>query len=126
MSNIAAAADKNLNMVRSLVERSENPHPSLIVLIIFGTMLIVYFYYITMVKKLITGKWSDDKDDIYTIKHDKWKDTLIISGPNYLNYGIIKCNLVVIYEGKTVKTGVWLNDIIEWVDGSSWHCIYGY
>jgi hypothetical protein len=116
---------KNLENVKHIVSRSENPHPLIIVLIIIGSILLIYFCYITFMKKTLSGQWLDEKNNIFIIKHNLWKDTLIIDGPNNSTYGVVKGNLIVIYVDSTMKMGVCLNDNIEWVDGSSWHCIYG-
>lgn len=117
---------KNLANVKYIVERSENPHPLIIVLIIVGSILFIYFCYIGLVKKSLTGQWTDDKNNIFSIKHNMWEDTLIIDGPIYPTYGVVKGNIVVIYVGKTMNMGIYLDDNIDWIDGSSWYCIYGY
>lgn len=116
----------NLARVRDLVERSENPHPSVIILIVVGSILIIYCMYICMVKKSATGEWVNEDNNVFTIKHNKWTDNLVINTSIGATYGVIKGNLIVIYFGRTMKMGVWLKDNIDWVDGTSWHCIYGY
>lgn len=114
---------KNLANVKHIVERSENPHPLTIVLIIVGSMLIIYYIYIIVIKKSLSGDWADENNNIHTICHNKWKDTLLV---DYNIVGVVKGNLVVIYVGKTMKMGILLNDNIDWVDGTSWYNIYGY
>ena len=114
---------RNLANVKHIVERSENPHPSIIVLIIVGSILIIYCMYINIIKKSASGEWVDENNNIHIINHNKWKDTLIV---DYNTFGIVKGNLIVIYIGKTMKMGILLKDTINWVDGTSWHNIYGY
>jgi hypothetical protein len=51
------------------------------------------------------------------IVHNKWKDTLTIN--DYL-FGFVKGNLIVIYKEDEMQMGVWLDDIIEWTNGTKW------
>jgi hypothetical protein len=114
---------RNLANVKHIVERSENPHPAIIVLIIVGSILIIYCIYVNIIKKSISGEWADENNNIHIIYHDKWKDTIIVDSDTF---GIVKGNLVVIYVGKIMKMGILLNDNIDWIDGTSWYNIYGY
>ena len=57
---------KNLANVKHIVERSENPHPLTIVLIIVGSMLIIYYIYIIVIKKSLSGDWADENNNIHT------------------------------------------------------------
>lgn len=117
---------KNLEKVCRIVTRSENPHPLTIVLIIFASIIVIYYIYICMIKDLATGNWVDENKKKYTIKHNKWTDAITVNTPKRSICGVIKGNLIVIYVDKTMRTGVWLNDTINWTDGTTWQCIYGY
>ena len=119
----SAESTKNLINVKEIVRRSENPSPLVIVIIILVTMIVIYFIFINVIKKSITGIWIDDGDKSYDIIHDKWKDTIIVNGKFH---GMIKGHLVIIYMGKKMDMGIWVNDKINWMDGSVWYCNYGY
>jgi hypothetical protein len=116
----------NLARVKHIVERSENPHPLTVVFIIIGSILVLYSFYIASIKKEMSGDWSSDENDIYSIKHNKWNDKITIRSMTGVNDGVVKGNVVVIYVGKTMKLGVWVDDNINWIDGSRWHCVYGF
>lgn len=117
---------KNLSNVKYIVERSENPHPLTIVLIIVGVILILYCCYMTFVKKNLTGEWVDDEDNVYVIKHNTWQNTIVVSSGKGIQQGVVNGDVVIIYVDETMRIGIYTVNNIEWMDGSSWQCVYGY
>lgn len=116
-------ANKNIINVKNLVRKSENPNPLIIVIIILVTMIIIYFIFINVIKLSITGIWLDEYNKSYDIVHNKWKDTILVNGEFR---GIIKGHLIVIYINNKADIGIWINNKINWLDGSIWQCNYGY
>lgn len=117
MSNIDTNSEiRNLEQVKYIVKRSENPHPFVICFIILLSILIIYCLYVTTIKKSISGNWLSSDNKIHKIKHNKWKDTLFVNG----NHGILNGNLIVIYEGETMQIGALVSDVIYWVEGTKW------
>ena len=117
---------KNLNNVKYIVERSENPHPLTIVLIIVGVILILYFCYMTFVKKNLTGEWVDDDDNVHVIKHNTLQDTIMIFSGDDVQQGVVNGDVVIVYVDETMRMGIYTDNNIEWMDSSSWQCVYGY
>ena len=113
---------QNLNRVKHIVKRSENPHPLILCTVIICSMLVIYYIYITRFKPNINGQWRDDDNHIHIIRHNIWKDVLLVD--NY-NYGVLKGNMVVVYEDQTMKMGVLLDNIIYWTDSTTWYLIFG-
>jgi hypothetical protein len=110
--------DKNLLKVRNIVKRSENPNPFTMIIIIIATLLVIYLVYMLQVKKLVGGQWNASGSKlVYMVAHNKWKDTLVIN--DHL-FGFVKGNLIVMYEGDDMRLGVWLDDVIEWTNGTKW------
>jgi hypothetical protein len=122
LKEIELAELQNLKRVNNIVKRSENPHPLILCTIILCSMVVIYFIYITRFKPNINGQWRDDNNHIHLIRHNIWKDKLCVD--NY-NYGVLKGNMVVVYEGQTMKMGVLFDNSIYWTDSTSWHLIFG-
>jgi hypothetical protein len=119
MSSKRDEESRNLSKVRNMVTRSENPNPFTMIIIIISTLLVIYFVYMFQVKKLVGGQWKASGSELtYMVVHNKWKDTLVI---NEHLFGFVKSNLIVMYEGDDMLLGVWLDDIIEWTNGTKWH-----
>jgi hypothetical protein len=114
---------RNLINVRNVVRRSENPNPLIIVVIIVVTIMVMCCIFVQFIKKPITGIWIDGNDKTHDIRHNKWKDTIIVDGKYH---GMIKGHLVIIYMQKKIQMGIWIKDKITWTDGSTWDCSYGY
>jgi len=81
----------------------------------------MYFMYIHAIKKSLAGVWVDADKNEHIIKHNKWKDLLLIDDYK----GIVKGPLIVLYTDKKILFGVLIRDHINWNDGSVWHCSYG-
>jgi hypothetical protein len=114
---------ENLLKVRNIVKRSENPNPFTMIIIILATLLVIYFVYVFHVKKLACGQWNVSGSKLsYVVVHNKWKDTLVINGNLF---GFVKGNLIVMYEGNDMHMGVWLDDVIEWTNGTKWRRVTG-
>jgi hypothetical protein len=110
--------EQNLLKVRNIVTRSENPNPFTMIIIIIATILVIYLVYMCQIKKSIGGQWNASGSKlVYMIVHNKWKDTLVI---NQHLFGFVKGNLIVMYEDNDMLLGVWLDDIIEWTNGTKW------
>jgi hypothetical protein len=110
---------KNLLKVRNVVTRSENPNPFMIIIIILVTLMLIYFVYIYQIKLLVGGQWNNSATNkSYKVVHNRWKDTLVI---NDNIFGFVKGNLIVIYEGSDMQMGIWLDNVVEWTNGTNWH-----
>jgi hypothetical protein len=110
--------EKNLLKVRNIVTRSENPNPFTMIIIIIATLIVIYFVYMFQIKKLVGGQWNaSGTESTYMIAHNKWKDTLVI---NEHLFGFVKGNLIVMYKDNDMQLGVWLDDTIEWTNGTKW------
>ena len=120
LSDQELAELKNIINVKDVIRRSENPNPLIIVLIILGSMILMYFIFVQFVKKSVAGTWLDDNKNINIINHNKWKDSISI---NDNSNGFVKGHMIIVYMFDKVKTGIWLNDKINWTDGSSWQFI---
>jgi hypothetical protein len=111
--------EENLVKVRNVVTRSENPSPFTMIIIILATLLVIYFVYIYQIKRLVGGQWNNSAtSQTYKVVHNRWKDTLVINDDIF---GFVKGNLIVIYEGSDMRMGVWLDDVVEWTNGTKWH-----
>ena len=51
--------EDNLQKVKNIVRRSENPHPITIVIIIIISMYIIYYIYHKCIKTNLSGIWTD-------------------------------------------------------------------
>ena len=110
---------KNLINCQEIVRKSENTHPLTVVVIVLVTILFMYCIYVNKIKRTIDGMWSDSNDNHFTIKHDKWKDTIVID----CKYpGLVKGNLIVIHKGDRVCMGIWVDNTIKWMNGDVWYC----
>lgn len=121
LSDVEVAELKNLIRVKDLVRRTENPNPFVIIIIIIVVIMLMYILYVKYIKKTISGIWIDANETEHEIMHDKWSDSIMID----CNKGVVKGHLVVMYTEKKMELGIWMNDKINWVDGSVWHCLYG-
>ena len=117
---LQAAELKNIANVKEVIKRSENPNPLVVVIIILATILAMYFMFVQFVKKSISGLWSDANGNINEITHNKWKDSIVL---NHNFNGFIKGHMVAIYINNSAKLGLWMNDRINWIDGSTWECL---
>jgi hypothetical protein len=115
--------DKNLEYVKRVVRRSENPHPMSVVGVIVLASLVLCFLYKKFLKPSVGGTWIDSKQQSHEIVHDKYKDVISVDG-HY--YGMIKGNLIVYHTGNAMKMGVWIGNEIEWTCGDKWQCARGY
>lgn len=113
--------DNNVELVKQIIRRSENPHPFTILLIIFVVVVLIYFMYIEFIKKSISGRWVDEKNIEYVIIHNKYGDNLNFIMPNDIKQGYLKGYIVILYNGKTMQTGVNIKNTIEWTDGTRWY-----
>lgn len=114
--------NKNVEHVRSIIRRSENPHPITIIIISVISLLSIYLLYTYCLKPDISGVWVCEKQH-HVIKYDKWSDTINVDGKYY---GTVSGNTVILYMNGQMKMGVWVKDIIEWTDGEKWQSAYGY
>jgi hypothetical protein len=112
---------RNLLNVKSIVKRSENPHPFTIILIISVIMLVMYCSYVNVFKISICGEWIDDDDKIHVIKHNKWTDIVLVDN-NYK--GVFRGNLLLVYINNKLQMGIYTNNIIKWMNGDSWYGSY--
>jgi len=115
--------EDNLTNVKYIVRRSENPHPMTLIAIVVITLMVICYIYKTFLKPNISGIWQEDNGSKYTITHNKWDDSLSVDGAFY---GVIRGNLVAYYVRNKLFMGIWLNDTIEWTDGSRWVNTRGY
>lgn len=127
MSSVSAAEKEaaelqNLTNVKTLVRRSENPNPIILVLIIIGVMMVMGAVYIMYVKKSISGIWHDAEGNSHVILHNKWINTIVVDDTYN---GTTAGHLVVINKNEEILTGLLVNNQIQWGDGSSWYCVFG-
>ena len=110
--------NNNIKRVKTIVTRSENPHPLTIVFIIVLTILIMYNVYINIIKKTIEERWLDYNKNLYNIVHNKWNDTIVL---NKKYPGTINGHLVTIHTNKGTKIGIWIDDKIKWMNDEVWY-----
>lgn len=116
---------RNYLKVKRVIRRSENPDPITVVLIILASVMVIYFMFVTCVKKTLTGKWEGNKDEVHTIVQNKWNDTLLIDS-KYL--GVAKGHVAIVHMPEPIgtKMGVITEGKIHWTNGETWYCDYGY
>jgi hypothetical protein len=108
---------ENLKRVKYIVRRSENPHPFTIIVIIIISMFVIYYIYNKWIKTNITGNWKDKFNNTRHIEHNAWNDKLILDN---VHTGMIKGNLIVLYEDACIKMGIYENSEIHWCDDDIW------
>jgi hypothetical protein len=118
----------NLELVKMIVQRSENPHPLIIVLIIVITIIIVYIIYVFTIKVSLSGIWLDitDINKNSNIKHNIYHNTFMNTIRVDDKYdGIVNGRVVSINMGDKTKMGILVNNNISWLDNTTWGCSYG-
>lgn len=118
-----ALADPNLSNTRWIVRRSENPHPMSVIGIVIISLLVICYLYKRFLKPSASGVWVDSNLQKHVINHNVYKDIIKV---DYIHYGIIKGNLIVLYKNNIMTMGIWIGNEIEWTDGNKWNCICGY
>ena len=103
-----------------MIKKSENPHPFMVVLIILGVILLFYIMHFVYVKQSLMGTWRTEKDAVFDIHHDKFKDIIYIRVDEKYIKGYMENNVIFLKYKDTTKIGVYLDDTIKWVDGTSW------
>ena len=123
LNRLTALEAKNVENVREIMRRTENPNPLFILFIIIVVLSVMYFIFINFIKKSITGIWTDDDNKEYNIIHNKWKDTIIVDRKYH---GIFKGHIVIVYMNNTMQLGIYNDNKIKWTNGTTWTCSYGY
>ena len=116
---------RNYLKVKQVIRRSENPNPLTIVLIIVVCILIIYFMFVMCIKRTLTGKWEGNQNEVHTIVQNKWNDTMLVDS-KYL--GIVKGHVAIVHMPKPIgtKMGVITEGKINWTNGETWYCEYGF
>ena len=70
LNRLTALEAKNVENVREIIRRTENPNPLFILFIIIVVLSVMYFIFINFIKKSITGTWTDDNEKEYNIIHN--------------------------------------------------------
>lgn len=109
---------KNVADCQAILLQMQHPHPMTIVLIIIMTVLVMYCLFVKRFKKSAGGHWTNSDDVHFDIKHNKWKDTIVVGGKYP---GLVKGNLVIVHMDDIVQMGIWFDDKIKWMNGSVWY-----
>jgi len=109
----------NMERVRNIIYRSENPHPIIIAIIILGAIFVFYIIYVCKFKNDYSGHWTDEKGNIYTIEHDKFRNTIVVNDGKHNKHGMIHGSVIIVYDDGVTDMGVALGEI-HWVDGTKW------
>lgn len=111
--------DQNEMLVRKTIHRNDNPHPFLLIVIIILIITLIYYIYITGIKKNITGAWYVGDNSTY-ISHNICTDIIYIGG---YPCGHVSGNAVFIdNEDPRVMPfmGTLYNKKIYWTNGAVW------
>jgi hypothetical protein len=114
--------DYNEEIVRRVVNKTDNPHPALILVICLTTILVIYIIYVLFIKTTFAGHWYTNNGKI-KLNHNKFTDTVSISmfikpastkfsyknGTGYVNGGAIYID-----DNK----GIMVDHKIHWVNSS--------
>ena len=112
--------DYNTETVKTIIKKTENPSPIIILSCIFVIIVLLYYMYITIVKHCYSGEWYN-QNDVFVIKHHKWNDSVEISdNSNTKIKGYISGKAIFIYINNVLNMGIINNRQIHWVDGSIW------
>lgn len=110
--------EQNERLVRVTINKTDNPHPGLLAILLVIILVLVYYLYIVMIKRNFSGIWyvGDTKTKV---KHNSWNDSLYI---NDVLSGHVDGNALYIGIGKAPKKhGVYGDKKIYWVEsGEVW------
>lgn len=119
LPNGVTAKDLNEKMVRGLITENEHPHPLLLTSIILIIIMLIYFLYITMIKRDFSGEWYSD-GYMATVTHCRWTDRLVIDiGQDQFDGQVIGNAIYMISaDSNDILKGVYYDKKIYWTFGS--------
>lgn len=104
--------DRHEELVRRIVNKTDNPNPILIIIIIIITVLMIYVMYIFGIKVSFDGDWYNN-DKAMKIAHNRWIDTITIDNET----GYVSGDALYINDK---KMGVYKDKKIYWINGDIW------
>ena len=110
----------NLINANKLLTKMDNPNPITIVVIVIVIMILFYFTYVVLIKQNLSGQWFDENNKVFLINHCGVRDVIKISRKNDIQNGIVKGNVVILFNKDNTKTGIYINDCIKWTDDTMW------
>jgi hypothetical protein len=116
---------KNIEYVRNLIQKHENPNPLLITYLVLLILVVVYVIYILYIKENISGIWFGNIENLpntfkYKIKHNPFLDTLTIKWNGGKSNGKLIGRTIILYNnlGNEIS-GVLINkNTIKWIDSN--------
>ena len=115
-------AEVNLNNVKHIIRKNENPNPILITIITIIITITMYILICKCIKKKFNGVWIDNNNIDYVIEQSNNKIRIIEDPYNksLLYRGFIEGNSIYVNKNKYIIIGTMFNDIIYWNDNTKW------
>jgi hypothetical protein len=114
--------EANNNLIRQIINKTDNPHPLLLTVIVLVIMVIIYLIYVSFLKPNFSGEWYNSYR-VINVKHNKYTDEIYIDGVrvgtavgNALYIKAATCDIMYgIYTGKKIywvgSDEVWMRPI---------------
>lgn len=71
------AENRNEEAVRRIIQKTENPNPILIFIIVLGVILLMYYIYVVYVTIDLNGDWVSPEKEI-KVEHNKWTNSICV------------------------------------------------
>jgi hypothetical protein len=109
--------DANEEIVRRVVNKTDNPHPIILMCVIITILIVLYYIYIILIKDNFSGEWYDG-NSLVNVAHNKWNDTILVD--NFTD-GYVVGNAIYLEKGDKIHVGTLYKKSIYWLgDGSVW------
>ncbi len=102
---------RNEEMVRRIINKTDNPHPIVLMCVVAVVIILLYYIYIMMIKESFSGEWFDGLE-LINIEHNKWNDTILVN--NHIR-GNVRGNAIYLERGNKIQVGVLYKKSIYWV-----------